>query len=132
MSQHLKKNVLWLTAGLLATLTVSAQAQNLPRNQTLIVSGWQYSTPNSFNPVSPAAAAWPVGNTNSGTNVYELVYETLLTFNSASGKLEPLLATGYRQKGNVITVKMQPAAKWQDGKALTAADVVYSFELSKS
>ncbi|WP_226342335.1 ABC transporter substrate-binding protein [Deinococcus sp. AJ005] len=131
MSQSLKKNALWLTAGLLATLSVSAQAQNLPRAQTLIVSGWQYDTPTSFNPVSPAQSAWPVGNTNSGTNVYELVYETLMTFNSATGKLEPLLATGYTQKGNVITVKMQPAAKWQDSKALTAADVVYSFELGK-
>ncbi len=102
----------------------SATAQGLPRNETLFVNGFQWGPPSSFNPVGPVQA-WPV----SGD--FNLIYESLLTFNLISGELEPRLASGMEENDNAFVVTLQEGTAFQDGEPLTSEDVVYSYELGK-
>jgi len=101
-------------------------AEALPRAETLYVAGLQWGAPSTFNPVAPDPD-WPVGDAHR-----ELVYETLFAYDMVSGKLEPLLATGYKWlDGRTIEVRLQPSARWQDGEPFTSADVVYTYELAR-
>lgn len=105
----------------------AASAQNLPRNETLYITGHQWGPPNSFNPVGPTPA-WP---TNEGGN-FNLIYETLFAFNQITGELEPLLgATLETPDETTFRVTLQEGTAWQDGEPLTSADVVYTFELAQ-
>jgi peptide/nickel transport system substrate-binding protein len=94
-----------------------------PRAETFYVAGWQWGEPSSFNPLL-SNPDWPVSTMN-------LIYETLLMYNSLSGKMEPLLALGYEAHEDSIEVTLNPAARWNDGKPVTAWDVVYTFELGQ-
>src|SRR5437867_600363 len=58
-----------------------------PRAETFYQAGRQWGEPSSFNPLL-ANPDWPVGSMN-------LIYETLLMYNSLTGKMEPLLAESY-------------------------------------
>ncbi|MES1177643.1 MAG: ABC transporter substrate-binding protein [Myxococcales bacterium] len=98
-------------------------SNGFPRAETFYVAGWQWGEPSSFNPLL-SNPDWPVSTMN-------LIYETLLMYNSLSGKMEPLLAQGYEAHDNDIEVTLNPAARWNDGKPVTAWDVVYTFELGK-
>jgi peptide/nickel transport system substrate-binding protein len=57
-------------------------------------------------------------------------FETVVSYTS-SGKLEPRILKSWEQSedGKVITCKVQENAFFHDGKPITAADVVFSFEL---
>ncbi len=101
-------------------------AQNLPRNETLYITGHQWGPPSSFNPVGPVRA-WPV-NEGGGFN---LIYESLLTFNLVTGDLDPRLAESLTENDATFVVKLQPGTAFQDGKPLTSEDVVYSYELGQ-
>ena len=103
-----------------------ATAQSLPRDQTLYVTGFQWGPPSSFNPLGPVRA-WPVAEGGG----FNLIYESLLTYNLVTGKLDPRLASGVKENGNTFVVTLQPGTAFQDGKPLTSADVVYSYELGK-
>jgi peptide/nickel transport system substrate-binding protein len=77
-----------------------------------------------FNPFNP-----DVTNLSFGP-----VYEPLAFVNSLqSGKASPWLATGWTwSNGNkVLTLTIRKGIKWADGKPLTAADVVFTFNLLK-
>jgi len=52
-----------------------------------------------------------------------------LIIESPSGKLEPQLATSWTQAANKLswTINLRPGAKFSDGKPVTTADVVYTF-----
>jgi peptide/nickel transport system substrate-binding protein len=52
-----------------------------------------------------------------------------LIIESPTGKLEPQLASSWTQAASKLswTVKLQPKARFSNGKAVTAADVVYTF-----
>lgn len=97
---------------------------NLPRDQTLFVNGIQWGPPTNFNPINPDPD-FPAGDQHPH------LYETLFSFNMLTGKLDPLLAEKQATQGITTTVTLQQAAKWQDGKPITADDVVYTFELAK-
>jgi peptide/nickel transport system substrate-binding protein len=56
-------------------------------------------------------------------NVYEA-----LTQMDASGKIVPMLATEWRSEGNDWIFKLRSGVKFHDGRAMTPADVVASFE----
>lgn len=58
------------------------------------------------------------------------VFEPLVEISLATRKLSPALAAGWPTKVNPTTyhVKLRQGAKWQDGSAVTASDVVYSFQ----
>jgi len=78
----------------------------------------------SFNPFNPSVEFLSFGP------VYEdLVFQNLLK----SGAATPWLASSYTwSNGNkTLVFTMRPGVKWSDGKPLTAADVVYTFQLIK-
>lgn len=101
-----------------------SSADGFPREKTLYLAGFQWGDPNTFNPLSDWPA-FPVGGN------YNLMYEPLLVFNSVTGKMEGLIANSPEQTENAIIVKMNPQARWSDGKQLTSADVKYTFEIGK-
>ncbi|MBO0701983.1 MAG: twin-arginine translocation signal domain-containing protein, partial [Candidatus Dormibacteraeota bacterium] len=96
------------------------------RKNTLYVGGWQWSPPNAgFSPL--------VASTNYPSNSQiQYLYESLFGFNLLTGGIDPILAKGisWPSKSTAV-VTLQPAAHWQDGKALNADDVVFTFELPK-
>ncbi|HEY5376611.1 MAG TPA: ABC transporter substrate-binding protein [Polyangiaceae bacterium] len=94
-----------------------------PRAETFYVAGWQWGEPASFNPLL-SNPDWPVSSMN-------LIYEPLLNYNSISGKMEPLLAESYEAHDDNVEVTLNPAARWNDGKPVTAWDVTYTFELGQ-
>jgi len=102
----------------------SVSSDGFPREKTLYLAGFQWGDPNTFNPLSDWPA-FPVGGN------YNLMYEPLLVFNSISGKMEDLLASAPEQTDDAISVKMNPAVRWSDGKPLTSDDVKYTFEIGK-
>ena len=77
----------------------------------------------SFNPYSSSSALLAAG----------ILYEPLYYVNSLNNSTRPWLATRYRWgKGNqTLTFTMRKGVKWTDGKALTAADVAFTFNLEK-
>ncbi|MCQ2054328.1 MAG: ABC transporter substrate-binding protein [Fibrobacter sp.] len=96
----------------------------LPRQETLYMSGMQWGTPATFNPLAESwMAGWPV----SGR--FNLVYEPLVTFNTLNGKTDPLLGTIVEELSNndSIVVDIQPAAKWSDGVPVNSEDVKFMF-----
>jgi peptide/nickel transport system substrate-binding protein len=70
----------------------------------------------------------------SGSGSRTIMFETLYMYNFLDGSMTPLLADGdyvWNDAMTEITVKINPAAKWSDGKPVTADDVAYTFEVSK-
>jgi len=75
--------------------------------------------------------ASPIYATGSvDTAVSRLIFAGLLTYDNQN-KLVGDLATGYSvdQTGKHYTVKLRPHLTWQDGQPLTAADVVFTYQL---
>ncbi|HEV2427271.1 MAG TPA: ABC transporter substrate-binding protein [Acidimicrobiales bacterium] len=105
----------------LVTASPAAAAQqplNLANEQGLL---W----PCSFNPFNPSDAPYSVG----------LTYETLDFVDALNNaKVTPWLASSYAwSNGNkTLTFTIRSGVKWTDGKPLTAADVVYTFNLIKA
>ncbi|MBC7810794.1 MAG: ABC transporter substrate-binding protein [Burkholderiales bacterium] len=100
----------------------------LPRDETLYVAGFQFGPPTSYNPLAYNGATWPALNT------HKQLYETLFVFNSVAGTLDPLLASDLTWSDDGISgvITLQEGTQWQDGEPLTAADVVFSFELAQT
>ena len=81
--------------------------------------------PCTFNPFNPSSAPYSVG----------LTYETLDFVNALqNAKVTPWLASSYAwSNGNkTLTFTVRSGVKWTDGQPLSAADVVYTFNLIKS
>ena len=99
---------------------------SLPRQETLYLSGQQWGSPATFNPLAESwMAAWPVGGR------FNLMYEPLITYNTLNGEFEPLLGNLIDSLSNndSIVVDLNPAAMWSDGKKVTSKDVKFIFEL---
>ncbi|MEK4434026.1 ABC transporter substrate-binding protein [Paenibacillus sp. FSL K6-2862] len=98
-----------------------------PRNETLYVNGLQWGPPTNFNLLS-GNPAFPVNYGNSR----EFLYETLFMVNQLDGALEPLLGKSYEWTDDTtLRIELNADAKWSDGTAFTADDVVYTYELGK-
>ncbi len=97
--------------------------------KTLIMESSPESTiTQAFNPFQPTGDAWGMGATG-------LIYEPLIQFDlAAPPKYYPWLATSYTWSngGKSITFAIRPGVKWNNGTAMTPADVVYTFNLMKS
>src|SRR5215467_11765239 len=65
---------------------------------------------------------------------FGFVYEPLVYVNPLqNGKTTPMLATSWQwgAGNNSLTFTIRKGVKWNDGQPLTAADVVYTFNLMK-
>jgi peptide/nickel transport system substrate-binding protein len=92
----------------------------------LIVAGFQWGAPATFNPLSPTAA-WP-----AAANVMQIVFESPLRWNILTGEIMPGLAASYKVDGtDTITLTMQDGVTFSDGSACTAKDVAFSYALGK-
>lgn len=63
-----------------------------------------------------------------------MIYEPLMFFNQLKADdIKPWLAKGYKLSadGKTVTFDLQTGQTWSDGQPLTAADVVFSFQLLK-
>lgn len=102
------------------------QGGAFPRNQTLYVAGSQWGDPSSFNPLAESwQPAWPVNDR------FNLMYETLLNYNTLTGKIEPALGTLVSKDNDSVVVDLNSAAKWSDGKPVTSEDVKFVFDLGR-
>jgi peptide/nickel transport system substrate-binding protein len=107
-----------------------ADPNQLPRTETLYYGGQQWGAVNGWNPLSDdmnnaLAIAQSAGGSRS------LMFETLYMYNMLDGTMQPLLADGdyvWNDTKTEMTVKINSAAKWSDGSAVTADDVAYTFE----
>jgi len=78
----------------------------------------------SFTNANPLFATGSVDS-----SVTHLVFSGLFKFNQQN-QLVGDLASGYKvdDRGMTYTVQLKPSLKWQDGVALTAEDVVYTYQ----
>jgi peptide/nickel transport system substrate-binding protein len=121
----MKPNKFTIALAAVSAITMVAFAQELPRKDTLYIGGFQWGPPTSYNPVG-SGNAWPANGN------LEYIYETLFGYNLLTGALDPILASKLEQPdATTMKVTLQPGTRWQDGKALTSKDVVYSFEMAK-
>ena len=101
---------------------VAVSDSEYPRNETLYIGGFDWAPPTTFNPLD-YDPNFPIdGNVR-------VMYETLVTYNQLTGKLEPMLAESFTQNDNSISVTLDSRAKWSDGKPVTVDDVIYSFRI---
>jgi peptide/nickel transport system substrate-binding protein len=105
-------------SGLSACPDKSQTSGDFPRNQTLYVGGYQFNEPASFNPLT-SAPDWPI----QPHNALNLMYETLLVFNTITGKMQQLLAESYQVNTDSVDVVVHDEARFSDGKSVTAEDV---------
>lgn len=113
--------ILSCCAGLAETIT------EIPRNEALYINGQAWGQPSNYNKFAMSNTGWPVG----GGERF-LVYEALYMFNMLTNENEPLLAESapvWEDEYN-FTVKIKENIHFQDGVALTADDVVYTFNIA--
>jgi peptide/nickel transport system substrate-binding protein len=104
-------------------LAPGASAAQLERNETLYIAGHQWGPATTFNPLA-ADPAWPADPP------FVHLWETLYTFNSLTGEIEPLLAADMPvEDADGLTITLAEGTAFSDGEPLTAEDVVYSFTL---
>ncbi len=107
----------------------SGGAQATPRNETLYYNGIQWGSMGSMNPYSPNPSCFYI---DQGDQARSVVYETLYMYNGLDGQLYPLLADGapeWNADKTTVTIKIKPAAMWDDGTAVTAHDVAATFDM---
>jgi peptide/nickel transport system substrate-binding protein len=96
---------------------------------TLVMeSSPESSITQDFNPFVPTAAPQGMGATG-------LIYEPLLQFDlAAPPKYYPWLATKYQWSngGKTVTFTIRQGVKWNNGTAMTPADVAFTYNLVKS
>ncbi|APT75935.1 ABC transporter substrate-binding protein [Marinitoga sp. 1137] len=108
---------------ILLVFAVSMFGETFKREETFFFGGGLWSAPSNWNPLVPWAA---VPGTIGG------IYETLFNYDPISNELVPWLAEkGYWKNDNQYYVKLRENIKWTDGEALTADDVVFTFEITK-
>ena len=113
-------SVAFLAAGSGASAK-NAGANALPRADTLYTSGTQWGPFTSFNPLRNGYATGTLG----------LLYEPLFRYDPLKDQLVPWLATDGKWVGKSYVVTLRSGVKWNDGQALTPADVKFTFETGK-
>ena len=138
-----KKLPIAIMVGILLTLTISMIPITIanPEPETSTITG----IPNIRNSEPPRyETVWMTGSYDSPTQFLpwsinlppgsELMYESLFGFNSLKNKLIPCIGTNYSwsETGDSIFIDLNPLAKWSDGSAIRADDVVYSYEIASN
>ncbi|PSU70638.1 peptide ABC transporter substrate-binding protein [Photobacterium phosphoreum] len=124
MLANINKTKLALAVVAAATAFTAPVATASEKSQLTIVPDFYPTMVRNFNPFLA---------TNLRTTT-EFVYEPLVIFNQMHGN-EPVmrLAKDYYMSDDLmkVTFDIRDGVKWSDGKAFTAEDVVYSFNLVK-
>jgi peptide/nickel transport system substrate-binding protein len=106
-----------------ATAAAEVDDSQYARNETLYTSGKQWGPPNNWNPVMPWQYAM---------GIMTLVYETLFVYDPLANEYQPWLAeSGDWVSDTEYELKVRDGVTFSDGEALTAEDVVFSFELGQ-
>lgn len=93
---------------------------------TLFIAGHQWGPPTSFNPLG-GTVSFPCG-----MGQLQLIYESLVRYNMLDGSFKPGLAKELKDTDDTtIDIPLQDGTKFSDGSELTAADVVFTFEMAK-
>lgn len=111
-----------------APAAAPADANALPRNETLYFNGQQWGSVVCWNPYSSSCNNGMA--ISQGDNARVTMFETPYLYNMLDGKQYPLLADGdysWNDERTEITFKLKPAAKWSDGAPVTAEDVAYTW-----
>jgi peptide/nickel transport system substrate-binding protein len=115
----------WTAAGNTSGDKTSAATNHAAAGTSVTISNEQGGTWTcGFNPFSGDLIDWSFGP----------VYEPLVFVDELkSGAATPWLASKYAWSNHnkTITFTIRPGVKWSDGKPLTAADVLYTFQLIK-
>ncbi len=105
--------------GLLSACAPPTTAGSSGSTTKLLKVGWKNDI-DTFNPFTTV--------TTEAIEVQSLIYDNLLQY-GLDLKPEPSLATASKADGNTITYTLRDGVTWHDGSALTADDVVYTFDL---
>ena len=76
-----------------------------------------------------------ISNTAVGSNINEYLYQSLLDVDKGTGEHVPVIAMGLPEiHDNELgyTYDINPKAKWNTGKAITAEDVIFSLKMIKN
>lgn len=99
-----------------------ADNSEYPRSETLYIGGFDWAPPSTFNPLD-YDPNFPIdGNVR-------LMYETLVTYNQITDKLEPMLADSFTKTDSSITVHLDEKVKWNNGTPVTVEDVIFTFHV---
>jgi len=98
---------------------------SLPREETVFVTGAQWTPASTWNPIAPSQT-W-------GTQVFGgFLYLPLFQYIPGLDSWLPIIASKWEWIDNeTIRVYIRPEAKWSDGTPITADDVEYTFRLSR-
>lgn len=118
----------WLLLLILLTVGVSAQIKALGQHYQDLrpVGGGTYSEGliGNFTNANPIYATGSVDS-----SVARLVFAGLFKYDSGNQLVNDLAESlKVDETGKVYTIKLRPHLKWHDGRPLTAADVIYTFQ----
>src|SRR6202050_4259449 len=109
--------------------SASSSSSAATTGKTLVMESSPETTiTQDFNPFDPTPAAYGMGATG-------LIYEPLIQFDLASPTINyPWLATSYAWSNGdkTITFTIRQGVKWNNGTALTPADVAFTFDMVKA
>mgnify|MGYP001154411864 CR=1 FL=1 len=116
------------TTAAAAASNAPADANSLPRNETMYFNGQQWGAVVCWNPYSSSCNnAMAI---SQGDNARVTMFETPYLYDMLDGKQYPLLADGdykWNDTRTELTFKLKAAAKWSDGTPVTADDVAYTW-----
>lgn len=114
----------WVAWSLVLVVAIALPGCSLSQFKTQTARVPQYvdtllSAPKTFNS----------SQSQEANNVFGLIYEGLTTQNGLTGEIEPALAESWEFSADKLTIifTLRPNLKWSDGVALTADDVVFSY-----
>ena len=111
----------------LALAPVAAPAQEVPRNETLIMDSTleRIATPENYNPFLPT--------TTLQGGLHQVAFESLFYLNLETGELQPWQAESYAFNASFdeVTIKLRDGIKWSDGVDFTSEDVVFTLNMLK-
>jgi microcin C transport system substrate-binding protein len=83
------------------------------------------------SPVFPKSFNYFVNNAAEVAGVFNLVYDSLMEINPITLEFQPLIAESWKISDDkkVFTIKIDPRAKWADGKPITTEDIKFTYDV---
>ena len=131
----MKKLTALLLAGVLLLSLASCSSNNSPTESTASPdSTKEYKKTITFGWTQQTTTLDPQAKQQTQHNsLYMLTHETLVSYNEATGNVDPLLATVWdvSEDGLTYTFKLREGVKFSNGETLTADDVVFTYNRAK-